>query len=130
MTAKHVRYIVGAAIEFFGILTIAASDAIPIAEQFGLWIERKARHAFNAVLRLIGRPPRGHTLNATAGDTINVSMKASGTTATGARTTKDQIVYLLRRDLETQHHINQLFDRVTSVEEFEDEASSDEGRDP
>jgi hypothetical protein len=108
--------VIGAAVEFSGIVCLAFPDLLPDALRLSRWLGRQGRRWANVLRRLVGRPPRGvvHSVSMTA--EVNVPGSIEAIVSTSATTIEEKVEYLLRRDQNAQREANALAGRVSRLE--------------
>jgi len=113
LAVKATFYIVGAVVEFGGILLVASPDLVPFADRLAAWSRPRVR----AVKKRLGLGTRSDVHGYHASDSVTVSDRASAAVSSGATTLEGKVEFLLRRDADAQHHMNKLVERVMDLEE-------------
>ena len=114
---KPAFYVLGAALDFIGIMLIASPDLVPGAVRIAARARQWERTTENRLRRLVRLKPRPHFVNISA--TIEGRATLSGSGITSFRDDADateKLEYLLRRDRESQEAFNSLARRVETIE--------------
>jgi hypothetical protein len=114
---KTSLYIVGAVVELSGVVLVASPDLVPGALRFAAWARPRLRRIENRARRLLRARPRAVVIQAQATGVTRASGHASATVSTSVQTLEEKVEFLLRRDAEAQSSMNQLGQRVGSLEE-------------
>jgi hypothetical protein len=111
MRVRVALYVLGAVFEFVGIVVIAAPDFAPVVTR----VADRLRRLIARIRLLLGRP--GHQVIGAAYIGSAASFGSVGLVATsGASTLEEKIEFLLRRDKDAQVGMNDLRDRVATIE--------------
>jgi hypothetical protein len=113
LAVKATFYIVGAVVEFVGILLVASPDLVPFADRVAAWSRPRVR----AIKKRLGLRTRSDVNGYYASDSVTVSDRASAVVSSGANTLEGKVEFLLRRDADAQQHMNKLVERVMDLEE-------------
>jgi hypothetical protein len=109
-------YIAGAFIELVGIILVGSPDLFPQARRVSGWIGLGYRRVTNRFWRLIGRPRSKAVPLGPVGE-VSMSGSLSGVKVmTSVGTVEQKVEFLLRRDEEAQHHVNELRERIKVLE--------------
>lgn len=104
--------IVGAAVQFLGILLVASPDLVPGAR----WTARRIRIIVNKIERVVRKalrlPPRSIHAQANPVGALKFGGRATSIKGTSATTLNEKVEWLLRRDQEAQRDFNDLAARV------------------
>jgi hypothetical protein len=110
---KTILSLVGAVVELLGILLVASPDLVPGAGRFAAWARPRIE---NLVRRLVRARP--HPINQeTATSELRLGGNLLVKLSSQAQTLQEQVAFLLRRDAEAQRSMNELRQRVGSLEE-------------
>ncbi len=110
--------VVGVLLNLGGIVLVRWQDVAP--SKFGRAVSRGRevyRRLINRLLRMLGRPPRGRVLKASATLSLKMASRISGVKSLGdGATLEEKVAYLLRGDREAQEADNALAGRIEDLE--------------
>jgi hypothetical protein len=117
VSAQTALFIGGALSEFFGIVFLAFPDLLPGARRASAWLARTARTVEGRVRRLLRLPGRKHYVSLSSSLSVESAMSGSVIVGPKRDATPDELLeFLVRRDRETQQHINALSQRLSDFE--------------
>jgi hypothetical protein len=117
-TAQGILLVIGAVLQFGGIVLIAFPDFLPHGQRLSRWLGHRARMVINRVRRLFGMKPLQKIVYGSGTVKGSASVSGSGLVSISDDATQEEkIAFLLQRDQEAQQAINTLSRRVGDLEE-------------
>jgi hypothetical protein len=117
-TLQAMLLVVGAFLEFGGIVALAFPDFLPHARRLSPWLGHRTRVVINWVRRLLGMKPLQKVVYGWGGVKGSASVRGTGlVNISDDATEAEKIAFLLRRDQEAQQAINTLSRRTEDLEE-------------
>jgi hypothetical protein len=109
--------VIGAALEFAGIVGVAWPDLVPGAQRLSRWLRPRYARAIDRVRRLL-HLRRDVTIHAGSGSfAIGTALSARGTVSVSPHASiEDKVAFLLRREEHNQDAVSDLSQRLTALE--------------